>query len=98
MRRLARCSAILSLAICGKSGAITLYGFDTGADATTHTTAPTGTISYNSQTIDLSNSGWKYQVNFVAGNPVSGTAIGPHAFITAGHVAPTPGTVVSYGD
>jgi hypothetical protein len=84
-RRIARFSSLATLAACLPASGITLYNAS-GAPSS-HTTAPTGTFS---------NSGWNYEVQFTAGIPAIGTAIGPHAFITASHTAPTPGTVINY--
>jgi dockerin type I repeat protein/trypsin len=89
MRRFARLSSILSLAICGSSQAVVLYGFDTNGttgNPASHSTAPTGTFA---------NSGWQYQGQFSA---FSGTAIGPHTFITAAHVAPGGGVFTYNGN
>ncbi len=83
-RSVARFSWLATLAVGLPAHGITLYS--TGAPSS-HTTAPTGSFS---------NSGWNYEVQFVAGIPEIGTAIGPHAFITASHTVPTPGTTVNY--
>ena len=49
--------------------------------------APTGTYA---------NSGWQYEVTFGSGsNAYTGTAIAPNYFITAKHVAPGAGTLVT---
>ena len=70
--------------------AITLYNFDTNGttgNPSSHASAPTGSFS---------NSGWNYQGMIPEGIPSSGTAIGPHTFVTAAHTDPTNGTVISY--
>jgi hypothetical protein len=90
MRRFARASSIISLAVCASSRAITLYNFDTNSttgNPSSHASAPTGTFA---------NSGWQYQGMIPEGIPSSGTAIGPHTFVTAAHTNPTNGTIITY--
>jgi hypothetical protein len=86
MRRIPAVVVLLStLALCTATRAVIL--FSTG-DPTSHTMAPGGA---------LSNSGWQYVGQFgTSPDAYVGTAIGPHAFITAAHVTPGIGSTFTY--
>src|SRR5213595_2663062 len=82
MRRVtAGVSSLAALAVGTSAQAVIL---NSTGDTTSHTTPPPGAFP---------NSGWQYQGDFRA---ISGTAIGPHAFITANHTEPAIGNTFSY--
>jgi hypothetical protein len=88
MRRfIARLSPLAALTICLPAHAIIRYA---DGDPNSHTTAPTGTFA---------NAGWQYEGKFGdpanEGNAYLATAIGPHTFITAAHVAGYLGTGIT---
>ena len=87
-RSIARLAPLAALTVCLPAHAIIRYA---DGDPTSHTTAPTGTFA---------NAGWQYEGQF--GNPLPngdayvGTAIGPHAFITAAHIGGYIGSAFTY--
>src|SRR3954467_11439669 len=82
MRRLnAGVSSLAACAFGASAHAVILYS---AGENTSHTTPPPGAFP---------NGGWQYQGDF---RSISGTAIGPHAFITANHTEPAIGNTFSY--